>query len=955
MRRILSTIICLTLTSAAFLQPFPASAENSNSDQSGNLIETVKLQSYGDYALVYQDKMNLTDKIVLDKSNLITMKDTEIKPINGEDAFLTGENSELTYRFSVPKEGKYNMLFSYYPIEGRGSQIERQIEVDGKVPFEESKSIVFSRIYKDTLPYNNGFQFDSKGNEIRPQQIQAPDWTDHYLSDTTGYYKDPFSFYFSAGEHTVKIKAVNEALAIKEIRLEQKQGLKSYKEIEKDYKTKGYGEVENQKIVYTQAENAFNKSDATLFPNFDRSNPATEPFSPNKILLNTIGGSRWRYPGQWISWKITAPESGLYRIGLRARQNFVSGQFVTRKLFINGEVPFSEAENIRFDFDNNWKNIVFSSENGEYLFYLNKGENTLTLEATLGDFSEIISSVQSSIYNLNYVYRQILMITGLNPDVFRDYDLGQRLPDCIKILGEESKSLKEILIKIKALSNTSGTYTSAINKMIVRIDEMLKNTDNIPSMFVDYQNNIVGLGAWLLSAKEQPLELDYIMVLPKTEKTPPANVNLFKNISSGIEMFIASFFNDYSNIGDHQSTNETISVWVATGRDQAGIIKQLADNYFTPSSKINVNIKLVGAGSLLPAVLAGKGPDVNLSAASNEPMNYAMRKAVRKLNDLPDFKETIAQFYPSALTPYTYDGTVYALPETQSFPLLFYRSDILSELGIKKIDTWDDIYNIIPELQKKNLNFGLPAFSSVVANALDLTAYWTLLFQHNGQVFSEDSSKIIIDSKVGISAFKQWTEFYTNYSIPSSYDFATRFRSGDIPIAIADYTNYNLLSVFAPEINGLWSFAPIPGTKNTDGSINRSVFSAGAATEMMATTTKVSQSWDFMKWWSSSETQVNYGRELESILGTSARYPAANKNAISQMPWTTAQVSVINEQWQHTKGVPEVPGGYLKDREINFAMRAVLFNGAEPREALTDHIYNINLEIDKMRKEFGLK
>ncbi len=59
------------------------------------------------------------------------------------------------------------------------------------------------------------------------------------------------------------------------------------------------------------------------------------------------------------------------------------------------------------------------------------------------------------------------------------------------------------------------------------------------------------------------------------------------------------------------------------------------------------------------------------------PVNYAMRGAAYDLTQFPDFEEVAKRFRESALTPYRYDGGVYALPEQQSFPMLFYRKDIL--------------------------------------------------------------------------------------------------------------------------------------------------------------------------------------------------------------------------------------------------------------------------------------
>ncbi|MHB1454242.1 MAG: extracellular solute-binding protein [Saccharofermentanales bacterium] len=911
-----------------------------------------ELVGYDEYTAGYSGQPATSNEIILTDDNISGASGISDGIIDGKPAWITAEGSVIHFTFNVPVSGSYNLWIHYYPLEGRGAKIERQIQIDGETPFKKAESIEFSRIYKDSIPYDEGFAYDAAGNEIRPSQIQSPVWSNLYANDKTGYFNSPFAFHLEKGTHILTLTGTSDALAIGELMFRSLEPAASYEDVKAEYDRKGYQEIQGDDIILIQAENALYKSDPTLFPGFDRSSPATQPFSASRILLNTIGGSRWKYPGQWISWQSAVVEPGLYRLGFRARQNIVNGQYVTRKLLINGVVPFKEAENIQFDFDNEWNVDLIGDAQEDYLFYLEKGD-IITLEATLGEFSEILRSVQESIYNLNLIYRQILMITGPYPDTFRDYELDLRIPDELGLLASESARLVEIIAEIEREGGRAQGYTSVIKRVVLRIDDMLAHVNDIPRKFNDYQDSVTALGSWLLSAKEQPLELDYIVIAQSDAQTPASEAGLLQKLVSGVQMFLYSFYNDYSVIG-HNKKDTQISVWIASGRDQANIIKQMTDNYFTPESDIGVNVRLVAAGSLLPAVLTGKGPDVHLSVAGSEPMNYGMRGAVRKLDDLAGFEAVAGRFYPSALIPYTYEGTVYALPETQSFPLLFYRTDILGQLGIEKIDTWDDVYNIIPELAKKNLNFGIPAFSSTQANSLDLTMYWTLLFQHGGDVYTKDSRQIDIDSQVGVAAFRQWSEFYTNYSLLHTYDFATTFRSGRTPVAIADYTYYNLLSIFAPEINGLWDIAPIPATIRADGTLDRTVFSGGTATEMMATTEKVDESWTFMKWWSEADTQVMYGKELESIMGTAARYPVSNKDALEKMPWSASQAAVIRSQWEHTQGVPEVPGGYLKDREISFALRAALNKGVEPREALTDHIFNINLEIEKMRSEFGL-
>jgi ABC-type glycerol-3-phosphate transport system substrate-binding protein len=175
-----------------------------------------------------------------------------------------------------------------------------------------------------------------------------------------------------------------------------------------------------------------------------------------------------------------------------------------------------------------------------------------------------------------------------------------------------------------------------------------------------------------------------------------------------------------------------------------------------------------------------------------------------------------------------------------------------------------------------------------------------------------------------------------------------------MPFAIEDFTFYNLLSVAAPEIRGMWSFTEVPGTLQNDGTVDHSVSSTGICCMMMKTSRLKEDSWKFMSWWTGADVQTSYGQEIESQLGVSARYPSANIEAFSQMAWSIKEMNTLNSQWMNVKAIPEVPGGYFTSRHLNNAFRRVLSFNENPKETLLDYVNKINGEISAKRKEFRL-
>jgi len=109
-----------------------------------------------------------------------------------------------------------------------------------------------------------------------------------------------------------------------------------------------------------------------------------------------------------------------------------------------------------------------------------------------------------------------------------------------------------------------------------------------------------------------------------------------------------------------------------------------------------------------------------------------------------------------------------------------------------------------------------------------------------------------------------------------------------------------------------------------------------------------------MKWWADADTQVRYGRELEALLGSSARYATANKDAFVQLSWSAHEIEELQKQWEWAKGIKEIPGGYYTGRHVTNALRKVTSAKEDPRETIIDYVLQINEEIKKKRNEFGL-
>jgi len=913
-------------------------------EQTAALAASGVSQRYEAYSAAYANKKRASWSQVIAAVQYTEAEDMQVEKLEHQDGaesavVLTGDSGVIHWDVDVEQDGLYHIAVRYLPAEGNSSSIERSLLIDGRAPFEEATRLKLSRVWSNELPV---MEHDAKGNDLRPRQVERPQWQESVLQDAEGYYKEPFSFYFSKGKHRISLVSLREPVILDSIKLYQEAEVPAYDEVFSQYEVQGYKAVEGI-MVKVQGEDATLKSNPSLYPINDRSSPANEPYHATKIRMNAIGGANWKLPGQWIQWDVDIPEDGLYQFGMRYKQNTNRGSSVVRKLTIDGRVPFKEVEAMPFPYDGTWQ-IGMPGVDGEpYSFYLTKGKHQIKLELSMGEMAGIIRKVRASIQELNTLYLKVIMITSTVPDPFRDYELERKIPELKRVFKEQSEFLSHIADQMDQMVGGTSGSTTILRTTAYQLADLGDRTESLASRLKQFKDNVSALGTWLLTVNAQPLAIDYLFFKSPDVPLPSASKGWIGNVKHEVLTFLGSFTEEYGQVATASDKGKKqIEVWIASGRDQAQLLRSMIDNTFTPQTGIEVNLQLVSPQVVLPATLAGKGPDIALT--QGEVINFAMRNALQDLTQFPDFEKVKTRFMPSAFTNLSYREGVYALPETQTFPMLFYRKDILEELKLDVPQTWEDMYRVIPELQKHNMELAMPFIS----------VFETLLYQNGGQLYQGDGIATDLNSEIGIQAFRKWTELYTNYKLPIEFDFLNRFRTGEMPIGIADYTTYNFLTIFAPEIRGQWDFVPLPGTKTVDGQIRRAALSTNTGTVMFKNTENKEAAWTFLKWWTDADAQAMFGREMEAILGESARYAPANITALHRLAWSAQELKTLMSQFEEIVGPPAVPGGYSLDRHLNNAFYDVYNNGSEPRETLENYVRTINEEISVKRKEFGL-
>lgn len=948
---------------AAEEAPAVASGEYGSLDDGGptDVLETVKLEPFYDEVQAeyqkqgYQPTQDIRIEIPATKYSAVGDGRFSVeKGLAGKaDPALMWKDEEswVEWTINVPVSGLYNLGLEYYPLHGKRASIQRDIKVDGVYPFNEAKRLLFTRMWHDAEPVER----DNQNNDIRPRQGEIPRWKFDRLRDAEGMYRYPLEFYLSAGKHVIRMTAIREPMAITKLVLASPTRLPDYEQVAASYETKGYQEVQDA-FIRLEAEEVVEKSDPTIRREYT-DDPKATPQAAGDFRLNSFGGDRWRKGGQWATWKITVPEDGLYKIGVRTWQGYTRLPH-HRAVLIDGKIPFAELEEFSFPYEKEWQVVTLGKdEKNPYLFYMTKGEHEITMEVRIGPMRDVIRTLEDVSRDMAVISRKIIMITGFEPDKNFEWDLDKRIPDLVDQLGRLAKRMDDAIAKSTEIAGRRPTVANAMATVSQQLHSMERDPNSIPRRLEQFSTSQSSLTTWSLELRNQQILFDTFYVTAPTVKWPNPIASFWSRFTIGFSNFLASFRKNYTGIGSVYDEGDTVlTVWVARGREWVEIMKEMIEEDFTPSTGIKVNLNVLpggalggGPSALILSLSAGKPPDVAFAVDGGIPVELALRGAAVDLSKLPNYKEVAARFRPGALIPFQYKGGDYAIPETQDFTMLFYRKDILDAKKLKVPDTWDDVKAMIPRLQETGMDFYYYAVLS--GHAPGLTP---LLFQRGGDYYDEQGLKSGLDTPEALDAFTEWTEFYSNFKIAKIADFFNRMRTGDMPIGVGGYWQYVLLSTAAPELTGWWGIAPMPGVRRPDGTIDRSTGGGSSTAMIFQASKKQKEAWELIKWWTSAEIQERYGQELEALLGVEARWNTANVEAMRNLPWPSKDIEFIMEQWNWFKEQPVVLGGYFTGQHVENAWARTVVNGMNPRESLELAVKDINRELRRKQEEFGI-
>lgn len=857
-----------------------------------------------------------------------------------------GAGDSFKVKINVPETALYLVGLDYLSYDTSILPVEIGVKIDGEYPFYEARSMVF-----ETTWISKKVDTDRYGNQIVALPEKDIKWEHKNFGDASYRYSQPLKIELTEGEHEFEFLMQEGKVLLGGLTLEAPKKIDDYTGSEK---------AEGNELITIEAEDFYERNDSSIHATGEYSSKIN-PLNVNTTVLNLIDEDSFNEAGQTVTYKFEVVTAGYYYIGMNYRQSEKNDFPVFVDWRIDGEIPNEAFYSYAVEACNNFKTRALKDENGEKLsVYLEPGEHTISLTISAENLRYALEKVDEIMSGISDLSLEVTKVAGTNTDKYRDLRLTRYIPDIqerlqgwtdeLYALADEAKGYVDakkaedvaafsyLLIAARQLQDLADEP----NELVYRVGELSTSTNSVNTQIANFVD-LIG---------DNDLAIDRIYIYQEGAKLPNGQ-GFFKGIGMSIARFFNSFFGQsYSSSNTDESH---IQVWVNRPRTYVEIMQKMIDEEFTPETGIEVDLCLMtDAQKLILSNASGDTPDIATGINYSIPYDLAIRGALVDMTQFDNYKEVFGRYSDGMLVPSVVGDGFYSLPETMNFYVMFYRTDILSKLGLEAPDTMDELIAMLPDLQMRGLNVYYP--TAPMAAMRNFHGTTPLIFQNGGSLYGETALDITVDSEETVEGFTQLTELFTLYDLPVDVpNFYQHFRNGDLPIGIADFNSYNLILNAAPEIANSWAIKLVPGVEDPETGEIKRYMAGGAESSVMfkSDAEREQKAWDFLEWWSRAEVQAQFGQRLQILYGDEYIWPTANIEAFGMLPYPTSDKNIIMEQSAYILEAPRLPGSYMMERELSNAYNDVVVNGDSIRSRIDEVVKTVSRETERKLEEFG--
>lgn len=868
------------------------------------------------------------------------------------DGVLLPVDTACEIILNVPDPGEYWVLAEYEPVSINMFENPVAVSLGGT---KATCSLPF--LWEDDI---TEARTDRYGNEIVPDQRETDAPSLCYLENYERFSRTPIRFSLQKGENTLNITPQNQDILLRSLRLIRPSDDLSYAE----YRAQYTDAVEFDGLLQIEGEDYRVKSDSYIRGR----NVQNTSLTPNNAyikLINATDDKSNKTMGQKVLYEVQVPQDGWYSLSFKYSQPLKSGGVVYRTIEVDGAVPFAEARDMAFVHTgiDLYGNATLGGDKPLGI-YLTQGLHTIAFKVTAGPMDALYQELLAIVNEINDTGIQMKRIKGSNSDdtaavdTNRTWDILQYMPDILTDLQDWQDRLHRVYQTLEELAGEEPSFASDISLAAQNLERLASEPREIPnrmSLLSDDSSSAAQLLALTLTKiYDQNLSVDCFYLHGSDTKLPSPRAGFWSGLATGAQQFFYSFSPVMNEAVDVKNSDGALTVWINKPSQYVEALRELTAQTFTEQTGIDVVYSIMpDEKKITLANSTGSNPDIALGLSYYRPAEFAMRGMAKNLLEFDDFLDWYGDEYNlEALAPLAYEDGIYGASETQDFYVLFYRTDILESLGLEVPDTWDDVKQMMPALHRNAMNFNLPLANNVGYKSFEATG--AFLFQNGGDYYSADGFTSNFRDPNTLKGLREMTDLYKVYGLIQNVpNFFNAFRSGSVPIGVSNFSTYLQLQMSAPELVGRWDIALVPGTVQEDKTIAR-YYSADATSAMIFSNTCMpEESYKFLKWWLSSDTQIEYATSLQMKYGPDYVWNTANHAAFAQMSYPRKHKAIILEQWNWQKEALRHPASYILEREVSNAWIDIVTKGASFQPRIDEATLAADREMKRKLTEFG--
>lgn len=261
---------------------------------------------------------------------------------------------------------------------------------------------------------------------------------------------------------------------------------------------------------------------------------------------------------------------------------------------------------------------------------------------------------------------------------------------------------------------------------------------------------------------------------------------------------------------------------------------------------------------LLTSVIGNTTPDICQLGTTWVP-EFASMDVLVSLNEYVENSNVVKKenFFEGSWKTNIIGDKIYGIPWYVDTRVLFYRKDILNEVGYDHPpSTWEEMKSVCRALVRDTNGDGTSERYAINLPTSDAFILLMFIWQAGGDILSLDYTTPTFDDPEIREAFKFYCSFFDEGLAPiggtADIDLFHAFKTGFLPMFISGSWMIELLHEQVPEIDGRWAVATLPKKKTGTsfiGGCNLSIFKKSKNKDV---------AWRFIEYMSNADNQTRW-------------------------------------------------------------------------------------------------